>query len=99
MQDAKAKITALVESYKTFYKQEYNDFLRGQKVALDLKANKWGEIKGTDIIERRVYDIPETLFSIFQIRLTPEELTFLYSKKGALWFAKEFIEFRYTEKI
>ena len=99
MKDIKFKITQLVESYKVFYKTEFNDFVKGHKAKLELKKNKWGEVKGMDMVERRVYEIPETLFSIFQIRLDPEEIAFLYSKKGALWFAKEFPEFRYTEKV
>lgn len=99
MKDAKQKIIELVNSYKAFYPLEFLEFSKAQKVKLGMKLNKWGEVKGVDILERKVYEIPETLFSIFQIRLNSEETAFLYSKQGALWFAKQFPEFRYTEKI
>jgi len=99
LNDAKRKITDLVKSYKAFYKTEFDDFSKALKVKVELKKNKWGEVKGMDILERKVYEIPETLFSIFQVRLNSEETAFLYSKKGALWFAKEFPEFRYTDKV
>lgn len=100
MTEAKTKITEYETAYRNVFPQEYADFLKGQKVKLDLLGeNKFAEMKGSDIINRRLGEMPETLYAMFQTRLTPEEFTWFRSQEGGRWFFKTFPQYRETKTI
>ena len=99
MNNAQQKITEIVEDYKTIFDKEYKLFCKQQK---DFRAgllNDYAEVKGDIILERKLFDTPANLYTMFVQNLSSEELDHLKSRKGARWFAKNFKEFRAANKV
>lgn len=98
MNEVKTKITQLVENYKEMFGNEFQAFLRAQKPKTDAlqKENKFAELEGSQIIERQLGEMPETLFFMLQNRLGAEEYTWYQSKPGQIWFYNNFKEFKVT---
>lgn len=100
MTEAKHKITEYETAYRNVFPQEFADFVKGQKAKVDLLGdNKYAEMKGSDFIIRKLGDIPETLYSMLQTRLTSEEFTWFRSKEGGLWFYRTFPQYRETKSV
>ena len=100
MQEAKIKINTFVSEYKRLFKVEYDlvvDFVK--KTRADMKDQKFGKTKNMNYIERRVCEIPETLYASLVEGLNNKELLWFKSKTGHRWFARQFSEFRVVEKI
>src|SRR4051812_13208776 len=94
------KIEGVVASYKQFYPDDYIAVVREvKKKQLNLK-NKFGDMtKDTDILERPLLEIPETLFFLINKILSEDEIKFWYTIKGQHWFGKKYPEFLLTSKI
>lgn len=65
----------------------------------DLMDEKFGGIKGDQMIERLLLEYPETLVAMFSSVFEKSDWDYLDSKVGARWFAREFPEFRVPDKI
>ena len=104
MKDLKQKIVGLVETYARLHPNEIK-LMKSymEEVRHDLQDKKFATAKGEGgaemVIERKLYEIPETLFTIFLENLSVDEQTDFKSKEMARWFAKEFPLFRVPEKI
>lgn len=98
MNDIKFKITQYVDAYRTTFRDEYAQFIKGQKIKLDLRKDKYAET-GQDFVVRKLGEIPETLYAILKTRLTDTEFDWFRSTPGSRWFFKEFSEYRETEKV
>lgn len=99
MNSTKQKIKEIVKNYILLYPEEMKDFRKGMSITRENLLNKHGEAKNIDIIERKIYEIPETLFVIFRKKLNEEDNKWLRTKQGAYWFARTFADFRVPEKI
>lgn len=97
--DSKANIRLLVEEYIRLFPQEFSDFKRGNKARVDLLAKKTGEIKGNDVIIRPIAEWPETLDTIFLMKLSKDDREYLHSVSGIRWFASTFKVFSSVEKV
>lgn len=99
----KTKIKTIVENYKMLFPDEF--VLTIRQVALNRKAQrdkfaslKKGKFKA-DFVERALVETPETLNSMFDLRLTDDEKIEFKSKRGIRWFAKEYPMFKLAERI
>ena len=88
--DIKSKINTIVDSYLTTYNMEAKAFLVAHKAKLDNQSNKFGKIKGSDMVERVLHEVPETLFIMLKTGLEEHEWEWWISKEGGRWFAKKF---------
>ena len=69
-------------------------------------VNKWAEMEGSDVIERKLGEKPEKLHALLQTFLTKEEWSWLNpdglnnkSMQGPNWFFKRYPEMRITKDI
>lgn len=91
------KITHYTEEYMRLFPAEYTDFKLGMRAKRE-NTNKFGEMKGgSGMVERVILEYPETLYTIFEKTLTPEQFQYICSKEGSRWFGRKFKEFAITE--
>jgi len=95
----KAKITKIVDEYKLIFNQEYNLFVEQQIQTRKGLLNEFASTQGDNVLERKLFDLPATLHSMFVEKLNKEEAIWFKSKEGGRWFQKTFIEFRASKKI
>jgi hypothetical protein len=95
--DIKLKIAAIVTQYERDNAPEYTAFLMGRKAKTDNLINKFGETKSSDFIERILFEMPETLDGLLVTQLEDDEMQFLRSKIGGLWFAKTFKQYNVSQ--
>ena len=86
MDTTKKKITAIVSKYVKENREEFE--LVKEALVMRRKMNEEGYDKHTDM--RPLYELPETLHTIFNAELDEQDLVWFKSKKGGNWFAKEF---------
>lgn len=98
-EDIQGNIKTFVDEYKKLFPIEYAMFLKQMEMNKLNTYNKFAEIKGTDALERKLIEYPETLYTILYDKLSPEGLAWLTTKKGARWFARKFPEFKVATKI
>ena len=99
MNQAQQKLTDIIVDYKTIFPDEYKAFVIQQKAVRDGLINEFASVKGDTILERRLFDTPATLHAMFSSRLESEELKWFNTKEGGRWFAKNFKEFRASNKL
>lgn len=93
----KNTISNIVKLYKITKPEEYEivkQYVKQEKA----KQFNDGKIYGLDLLERHLCSIPEDLFSLLINSLNSEEIEFFNSRRGNMWFAKEFNEFSLVEK-
>jgi hypothetical protein len=95
----KQKITGIVNEYIKFFPEEYEAFKAGMKEKRDKTIHRTGKIAGTDVIDRPIHEIPETMYGIINLHLTADELEAFQSQTVSRWFAKNFKEFSVVEKV
>jgi DNA replication protein DnaD len=98
MNDPQIKIKGIVKDYKELFPDEYNsvvEYLKKKRV----NTKKFAEVKGSDIVQRLLYEIPETLQTILSSRLNEDEKKWFESVTGGRWFADNFREFVLAEKL
>lgn len=98
-QGTKGNISALVEEYKKIFPQEFYAFEQQMKRNFYEQSNDYGEIKGSDMVERKLVEYPETLYAILMQKLSQEDFVWFSSKKGVRWLAKKHPEFKVVNKI
>lgn len=100
MESAKNKIEVVVKEYKKLFFDEYTEVVRLNKIDRERSSTDWGEIRGSDIINRAMFSISENLNSAIKQILTTEEKKWWaseHSKAGARWFVSRFPEFSLTK--
>lgn len=88
----KQKIVDIVKVYSEVFAPEYQavvSYLKDKRKTI----NRHGEIKGQDVLQRIMFEIPATLHTIFETRLKPEEWAYYTSKEGTRWFQQTFKQF------
>lgn len=95
---AKLLIRTFVREYTLTFPQEWEQFNKAMKEKRANSNDDFGVVQGADIIERKMHEIPETLYTIFKMKLNEEDWGFFQSKEGTRWFAKQFPEFRTSER-
>lgn len=99
MNKVQKRIKDIVDDYKILFADEYKLFVKQQIEVRKGNIGQYAEIKGDNMIERKLFDTPENLHAMFIETLNTEELTWFKSKDGGRWFAKYFKEFRASEKL
>ncbi len=99
MTTAKIKITALVQDYARLFPDEFKNFKTGIKQKKNNLKDKYATTKSDGIIERSLFEIPETLDYLFMTKLSKEEIDWFYTKEGSHWFVKNFKDFRITYEV
>lgn len=97
MKPLKQKIEILTLKYIELFPDEYHavcDYLSAER---EKNINKFASIAGDKTLQRKIFEIPETLSNMFNASLTIDELVQFKDgpsgKKMAHWFAKRFPEF------
>lgn len=99
---AKNNIKHLVNAYKMAFPDECRAVIEQVKQKRTANYKATGDIrklKSTEMVERPIHEISETLFTILHRRLTEEELAWFGSNQGARWFAKTFPEFSRVDRV
>jgi hypothetical protein len=81
------------------FPEEYRLDIEEIKVKRANLLQRTAEMKQTHAITRELYAIGTLLDTMLIQRLDLEELKELESKEGGRWFAREFEQFRVTDKI
>lgn len=97
MKKLKQKVETLTLKYIEIFPDEYRavvNYLVGER---EKNTNKFASVSKDKTLQRKIYEIPETLNKMFIKELTAEELTIMKDgqtgKDFAHWFAKRFPEF------
>lgn len=93
------KIRRTVNDYIKMFPEEYRLDIEEIKVKRANLHQRTAEMKKTHAIKRELYSIGILLDTMMIQKLDLEELKELEDKEGARWFAKEFEQFRVTDKI
>jgi len=109
MKRAKEQVEAVVKEYIKLFPAEYKNFLNATAAKVDNLGidNDFAEVKGSDMVVRHLFDLPETLHFALQRGLTQEEYDWLYSRgayeksknPGLLWFMNRFPMFSITKEF
>lgn len=98
--DVKLKITMVIANWERDHAHEFLLFLSARKAKTLNLRTKFGETdQKNPLVERLLFELPESLDSTLTAKLNEEELKFFHSKPGALWFAKSFKQYTVPEKI
>jgi hypothetical protein len=84
---------------------EYEQFLLSTRKKVDGKINKFAEFTQHDQVVRHLFDVPESLFMAFKMKLNDEQFNWLYGfgdydngkHEGKMWFMRRFPQFKITE--
>lgn len=95
--DSQARITILVTEYERVFNVEFKMFRKALRVKKANLKTKWAET-GSEMLERLLYEVPETLDSLFMVRLSEDDKEYLGSLEGSKWFTNTFAQYRVTEK-
>lgn len=91
-------ITDIVKDYSTFFPDEFAMFKKHMAESVKDSINDYAEIKHVDTLERKLFEMPETLFSMMKKRLPQDDWDWFRSLDGSRWFAKKFKQFRSSQK-
>jgi hypothetical protein len=88
----KKRIISIVRSFRKVFPKEYELAASGNRQRASNQKTKWGETLNGGVVEREVLRMPTSLHTILYMKLTPEEIQELESKKGLIWFQRTFPE-------
>lgn len=98
-QQTKLVISALVQDYVTIFPEEFLAFKNGIRDKRDNALTKYAETPGSETFIRELGEYPTTLYNLFLTRLSFEQMEWLKSKKGAIWFFKKYPAFSVAKVI
>lgn len=93
------KLNAIVDMYKELYPDEYINVVEQIKFTRENVIDEFASSKVDSTIERALFELPETLYNLITMKLTPEEANEFSSKKEAREFAKNHPEFCIPESL
>lgn len=93
------KIAQITDQYKELSSWEYQTVVEEIRKNRNNQANAYGSLKGDHVMERAIKEVPETLYVLMTLKLSPEELKYWNSKEGNRWFVRLFPEFSLVEKV
>jgi hypothetical protein len=99
MEATKIKVRQAVEDYKRLFPDEYILFAKQNRFVQDAQLDKFAQIKGSDFVLRKLFEIPENFDIILKAIFDEKDTEYWKSLKGATWFAKTFPIFKTPEKI
>jgi nicotinamide mononucleotide adenylyltransferase len=102
MDDIKQKLKTLTEQYKRILPDEYVSVVAAIAQNRKKLKDEWAQMKGSDMIQRHLLEMPEMLDNLITMNLTDEELkVWNQDKEHKLrrWYAKEYPEFRVSKSI
>lgn len=101
MQTAKDKVKVAVEEYSRLFPGELEAFKVSQSAKDELLgSNKFAQVRGSDMIERKLYELPEKLFNAIRELLTEDEWTWFQDAtphRGVSWFLMAYPIFKSTK--
>lgn len=102
MKSGKIRIEKVIREYVKIFPFEFEAFKKGMQEKRLLQKNDFASTKGSHVIRRALFEIPETLETALKMKLNQEELEWLFQSKdasGAKWFAKEYEVFRVGKEV
>lgn len=104
MDATKEKVKKVVREYIRILPLEYEQFLLSQRQKQDNKINDFAELKGHDQLVRHLFDVPESLYLAFKMKLLDDEFEWLFGTgdqegnyKGVTWFMQTFPQFKISK--
>lgn len=101
--ELKMRVEKLFLKYVEHYPDEYKlvvNYLAGER---EKNKDKFASVKNGKVVNRKLYEIPETLHGIFLANLSKEDLLLMREgedgKDFGRWFAKRFPEFASSTHI
>lgn len=98
MKEAKRKIKKIVDDYIEMFREEHN-------IVRDMVAEKRSSTHGDFALlegskdTRALFEISETLSTMFIMQLSEEEMVWFKTKEGGRWFANAFPVYALPNKI
>lgn len=96
--EIKQKVTNTVKRYQDNNREEFLNFRKQQQYLKDNLKNDWAEMKGSDIIVRKLNEYPELLNAMIKMALSSAEYEEFRSTKLQLWFGNTFSDYRVTNQ-
>lgn len=101
MQTAKTKVETAIREYARLFPDELKAFTTSVAEKVDKKDTKFAEVHGSDMLERHLFDMPETLYYAINRMLTKEEFDWLFNRtgddpSGLKWFLSTYPSFSIT---
>lgn len=95
--EIKQKVENLTLKYIDVFKEEYDTVVKYLEQEREKNKDKFASISGDRVMQRKNYEIPETLYKMWTTELSVDELVKIKDgedgKEFAHWFAKRFPEF------
>ena len=91
----KDKVRKVVVEYIRLFPAEFSVFKNQIANVREQQRTKWAESKNTDFIERKLYEVPETLWLAIKQNLADDEMAWFQEHEGR-WFIKAFPVFAVT---
>lgn len=95
---AKLLIRTYVREYTITFPREWESFQSAMKVKLNDSKDDFGKVEGSDLVDRKLFEMPETLYTILTMKLSKEDFDWFKTVEGARWFAKQYPQFRTSER-
>lgn len=99
IENTQGRIKSIVKIYKAGFPNEYKAVCEQIAKKRRLNEDEYASTIGDHSLKRRIHEIPEKLSISLYKGLDEEENQWFISKKGAIWFAKTFPEFKSSHKI
>lgn len=104
MDATKELVKKVVREYMRVFPIEYEQFLNSHRQKQDNKINEFAEFKQHDQLVRHLFDVPESLYLAFKMKLPSEDFDWLFgtgvyekSYVGVQWFMKTYPQFKITK--
>jgi hypothetical protein len=99
MTEVQHKISGVVEHYISLFPAEWNDFQWSMKQKKSDLKNDLAEIKHNDVVQRKLSEVPELLWSLLMKMLNDEEMEYYRSIKGQQWLIRKYPAFCSPERV
>lgn len=95
---ARANITFHIKEYIRLFPTEWEAFKTSMGEKRMNSVDDFGRVDGSDMVERKLHEIPETLYTLFKMGLDEADWGYFESLEGGRWLAKRYPEFRTSER-
>lgn len=98
-QPTKNKIEIIIKTYIELFPYEYRAFNDMMDIKVADLINKFGEVQGSEIVERKIAEYPENLYMILMRQLDTNEHKEVFSKEGQRWLVRNFPAFKAVQSV